>query len=39
MPVLPTSEYVGPEQADCSTGFLANEIGTLLLAFFSSAVP
>ena len=37
-PVLPASDYVGPGQVDCPTGFLDNERGTLFLAFFSSVM-
>ena len=32
------SDYVGPRQVDCPTGFLDNETGTLFLAFFSSVM-
>ena len=37
-PVLPASDYVGPGQVDCPTGFFVNETGTLFLAFFSSVM-
>ena len=32
------SDYVGPRQVDCPTGFLDNETGTLFLVFFSSVM-
>ena len=36
--VLSASDYVGPGQVDCPTGFFVNETGTLFLAFFSSVM-